>query len=348
MIDYVSAIIPYVHEPLDGGTIIKVLPTGEEEWRTNCRLSVRGSHARDIHVRSQRINGETGLCEELFIDGNPSKFLQGHNIFGSNDLCALVYDTLLAVSSSLGFTFPDDTLAVIRAGEYSLTRVDVNYMYQLPSLRDVKSWLRAAQYKSKTRHGRPSSNQGSLVWGKGSKRWSMVAYSKGEEITAGGSHALPESLLGTPLPDFAQNKLRLELRLRTKELEKLNLREAKNWQGFDPYATYNDYLKRIEMNEQIALTTKVLDQLPRYLQGTYALWQSGHNLREMMPKNSFYRHRRALLEFGVDIDLMIERVDQSNVVPLVRVLEAMPVQIPDWAFNLGLVHPSAERVANHG
>ena len=102
------------------------------------------------------------------------------------------------------------------------------------------------------------------------------------------------------------------------------------------------------MSEQIALSTKVLHELPTYLRSTYVLWKDGHNPREMLSKPTFYKHRAHLLQHGIDINITVEKVDRSNVVPLVRVLEAKPVQIPDWAFELGLVHHSAEKLTNVG
>ncbi len=346
MIDWVTAIIPWVHEPLNGGSVLKVLPSGEVDWEAPCRISVRGSHERDIAVRSQGGDG-TGRATELVIDGNPSKFLQGHNLFGSDDLPALVLDTVLTVASVLGFKVPPELLGALGAGEYRLTRVDINYMFELPTISDVKSWLRAAEFKSKTRHGRPSSKAGTIYWGKSSRRWSIKAYSKGEELKAGKAHRLPDHLSATPLMDFAQNKLRIELTLRAKELEKIDLLKAQRWQGKNPFLIFNEYVKRIEMNEQIALTTKVLNDLPRYLQGTYVLWHSGQNPRELLSKPTFYKHRKALLEHGIDINLTVEKVDRSNVVPLIRVLEASPVGIPDWAFQMNLVHHSAVRGCNY-
>lgn len=167
-------------------------------------------------------------------------------------------------------------------------------------------------------------------------------------MKAGKAHALPEELRDTPLLDFAQNKLRIELTLRAKELEKIFLREAQSWQADVPHKLFGDYVKRIEMSEQIALTDKVLSNLPRYLVGTYVLWKDGHNPREILSKNTFYKHRKGLLEHGIDINLTVEKVDGSIVVPLIRVLEAVPVAIPQWAFDKQLVHPSAARIANHG
>ncbi|HEY8386709.1 MAG TPA: phage/plasmid replication protein, II/X family, partial [Porticoccaceae bacterium] len=71
----------------------------------------------------------------------------------------------------------------------------------------------------------------------------------------------------------------------------------------------------------------------------------GHDLRSTMAKNTYYRHRKELLKYGINIDLRQENADRYNVVPLVRILEAVPASIPAWAFELNLVHPSASNGA---
>ena len=52
----------------------------------------------------------------------------------------------------------------------------------------------------------------------------------------------------------------------------------------------------------------------------------------------FYRYRRKLKEYDIDIGILrdVEK-DTNNVIPLMRVLEAQPVGIPDWAIEQGLV-----------
>jgi II/X family phage/plasmid replication protein len=52
---------------------------GDNEWVVNKKLSVEGSYSSKIQVAS----ADSG---HIWISGNPVKFLQGHNIFGSNDL----------------------------------------------------------------------------------------------------------------------------------------------------------------------------------------------------------------------------------------------------------------------
>lgn len=346
MIDYVTAHIPFIHTPINGGSVVKVKPDGEIEWEARCRVSVQGSHSKNIKVRSEGGDGE-GKAALLVIDGNPSKFLQGHNVFGSDDLRTLVFDSVLRVCSVLGLDIPAATMSALHSGDYRLTRVDVNYMYSLASLGNVKSWIRAAEYKSKTRHGRPSSKAGTVYWGKTSRRWSIKAYSKFEEIHAKGDHKLPDAFSNTPIKDFAEDKLRIELTVRGKLLDEIDFSTAKLWSHDTPRKLFGEYIKRIEMNEQIALSTELIDALPMKVRSTYINWKEGYNPRELLSKPTFYRHRKILLDHGIDINMAVEKVDRSNVVPLVRVLEAKPADTPDWAYQLGLIHGSnLRRVIN--
>lgn len=229
---------------------------------------------------------------------------------------------------------------LVKQGRYSLSRSDINYSYELPYRADVLSWIRAAEYKSKTRHGRPQMKGGTLYWGKSSQRWSLKCYSKGEEMEVSG-HRLPLQLEDTSLTKWADNKLRTELTFRAKELVELGLNEARNLTITTVNELFNSYIGRLEMNEQIALKTEEEMNLPQRLRSTYILWKNGEDLRTTLPKATFYRHRKAFLDYGIDITLRQDSPDKSNIIALIRVLEAKPATIPDWAFKDGLVHHSA-------
>ena len=77
------------------------------------------------------------------------------------------------------------------------------------------------------------------------------------------------------------------------------------------------------------------------LVSTYTLWTEGHDLRSMMSKATYYRQRKALMDYGINIDLRPCEPATTNVVPLFRILEAMPADIPSWAYSKNFIHPSA-------
>lgn len=171
----------------------------------------------------------------------------------------------------------------------------------------------------------------------------MGGLHKAEEIEVP-KHRLLDVFQLTPLPQWADNKLRLELTLRTKELIELDLKHAYFWQLHTARQTFKKYIRRIDMSEQITLSNEQFYGLPQYLKSTYALWQGGYDPRSTMPKRTYYRHRKELLSHGINIDV-IQASQRTNVVPLVRYLYAEPADIPQWAFDMNLVHKSAQQVA---
>ncbi len=89
MIDWVTRHSPLPSLRDNGGRIASISPDGEIEWQVEKKQQVSGSHESNISIKS---NG----ASHLYFDGNPSKWLQGHNLFGSNNLILQqrVYDPI--------------------------------------------------------------------------------------------------------------------------------------------------------------------------------------------------------------------------------------------------------------
>lgn len=345
MIDWIAALIELHHAPVSSGAVVCIEADGSVAWETPRKMHVRGSHDSTIHIRSVGGDGK-GNATHLYVDGNPSKWLQGHNLVGSDDLVSLVFDVFQRLCALVGIVPTDIERQKVRAGQYRVTRVDYNRMFELPSRSDVRAWLRAGEFKCKSRHGRPVNNRGTLTFGKGSSHWSVVCYCKADEITAGGSHKLPEEICGDlEVIDWLDNKLRVELRLRSKKLKALGLEMANTLTPAALWALYRQFIGELDMSEQIELNTEQLLSLPNKVRGTYALWKQGFDLKDMMPNGTYYRHREVLMTFGIDINIRCDRRDDSNVVPMIRVLEAVPAKIPQFFFDKNLVHFSARRSA---
>jgi II/X family phage/plasmid replication protein len=343
MIDWVTVELPCIHVPIDSGHICKILPGGVIDWQSPCRYSVEGSYSASISVKSVGGDGR-GRGTHILLSGNPSKFLQGHNVFGSEDLLSLVYDVFTVVCNSLSIEPAQSDLKAVKEGNYVIKNIDICRSFELPTRGDGLAWLRAMEYKSKTRHGRPSTKGGTLYFGLGTSRWKVKAYSKGEELESRKKgHQLPPELVNTPIKAHADNLLRIEITLLSKELREIGIDKAVDLNVTRIDELYGQYIGRIEMNEQIRLSSQAQMNLPTKLQSTYLHWNNGEDLRALLPKPTFYRHRKGLLEYGIDIALRKEVADRSNVIPLIRVLEAVPVGIPEWAFDRGLVHSSAVR-----
>jgi II/X family phage/plasmid replication protein len=225
-----------------------------------------------------------------------------------------------------------------KTGNYDLKRMDCTAMWELPRRSDVRSWLRAAEFQSKSRHGRPVTRGGTLYFGQHSRRWTLKFYSKGDELdTKNKSHKLPcEILYHDDLKQWADNKLRGELTLRSMQLKELDLDRASNWKISTALEHLLSYIEGLEMSEQFSLTPVILDDLPGRLVAVYKLWRDGEDLRGMYPKATFYRYRAELLKHGIDIAIR-QPAKPDNVIPLVRVLRPEAIaQVPEWAIGTPL------------
>jgi II/X family phage/plasmid replication protein len=339
MIDWSLVAFPLVHDPIYAGEVISVNPDGTEDWRSPRRTQATGSFEKTIGIKSIGGNGR-GQATDLWMNGNPAKFLQGHNVFGSDDLVSLLFDVFCKLIEQFDLKPSEEEIERIRTGDYPIGMVDINYSFLLPSRADVLAFIRALEFKAKTRHGKPSTKGGTLYFGKTSEYWAIKFYCKAEEIqTTRGK--LPLEIQNKGIEEWVDNILRIELRLLSKQLKRLNINKVKDLNPTIVKQLFNEYLRKIDMTEQIKLTDEIMINMPNKLRSTYTLWSEGHDLRGLISRPTYYRHRKDLKAFGINIDLRPESIKKSNVVPLVRILEAQPIDVPAWAFEQNLVHLSA-------
>jgi II/X family phage/plasmid replication protein len=330
MIDWITAIIPCHHdEKIYGGSIASVDLDGVIEWRVEKKQQIRGTHESSLLIKSLD-NGQ------LLLDGNLAKWLQGHNMFGSNNLIALVEAVMHKLVGILRLKPSENDLNAWAEGLYQLKRVDCTAMWELPRRSDIRAWLRAAEMQSKSRHGRPVTTGGTLYFGKNSRRWSVKFYAKGDEIAAKGHKLSYEIEQRDNLIDWADNKLRGELTLRSIQLKEKQLSVAVQWTESTPIEQLISYIGTLNMSEQFNITPVDLDGLPARLIAVYKLWKEGEDLRAMYPKATFYRYRSEFLKQGIDIAIR-QPSKPENIIPLVKVLrpEAI-VQVPKWAIGSAL------------
>ena len=298
MIDWVSAILPCKHDPskLISGLVMAFDAQGNNEWTVNKTLSVEGSYSSKIQIKSHTEN-------QIYISGNPTKFLQGHNLFGSNDLVSIMgkfFDELLK-HENLGLCPDPFQYANIKDGHYELTRVDVNETWHLRNKNEVMAWIRSVGETAFLKHRGAGQFSGDTAYfGKNSRRWALKCYSKGHELTAKG-HKLPKELATPEMLEYADKALRIEGVTRQLELKRRSLNIASNWDIDTAEELLLEYISKLEMSDVYMLKDDVLDSLPPRLRMVYQTWLNGDDLKQILPHNTFYRYKKALREFGVDI-----------------------------------------------
>lgn len=341
MIDWLTMLVPFRHsEPLNSGHVVSIQPTGEVEWQTSKRMQVQGSHDTRLSIRTATHTADP--CSHLEIKGNPVKFFQGHNLWGTDDVPALAVATCYAVADLLKIPVHHDDAAEWNAGNIRLTCVDATESFHLNSRAEVLAFLRSAEQTAHLAHrGRGQLVKGStLYFGKNSRRSSLKLYAKGPEIERKG-HRQEIILVLPSAKAWADRTLRAELRLHSMELRRIGLDHVRDWFATDGLPSevtaklLRDVFEGMTMTTTARLSAEVMDTLRPALRAAVAAWESGHDLRTIYSKSGFYKFRAELLPHGIDIATRMPR-EVSNVVPLYRVLEAKPAQVPDWAIGTPL------------
>ena len=338
MIDWVTGKFWITHNPevlRSGQSIRTKIVDGVEtiEYDIANRLSVKGSHDATITIRSHTDN-------TVEISGNPAKFLQGHNVFGTNDLKYLVAKMIdkLCMIDELELKPTDIEYENIQEGKYHLSRVDVNEHFAFPSAQVARAWLRAAGNSANMKfRGAGLFKEGTLYFE--GKRYIPKIYFKYDEINSKDkSHRLPDELLQIPeLIEYAEKSLRFEIKILSTQLKDWYLHLGCNWDADTATMLINDqFISKLQLSANMPIENEVIESLPKNLRLTYTAWINGEDLRQVLSRPTFYRYRTRLMEYGIDISIVKDK-EQSNVVPMIRYLEAVPMGIPDWAYQKGLV-----------
>lgn len=341
MIDWLTLYIPYpVNDPVCSGVILSTDNDGNLEYKTLKRLSVNGSYESAVTVRSvyrdEFEHISTTTFNALEISGNPSKLLQGHNIFGSDDIWNLALHMISVIYSKLGHkdhlykSFCATSLILV-------TRVDINYSYHLSNSNQVKQWLYSAESSCRMKHrGRGLLNEGTLYFGKGSKRSTLKFYHKGQEIKDNKKY---QYVTHPILTEYADKSLRCELKISSLEIASLGLRKLWDWKEISIYNLFMAYVSKLEFNMNLKQrTVKNLSNLSPKELSIYSLWKDGHDIRSVYSKSYFYKLRKSILD-KISVDVSIPPSDElpSNVLPLISFLDAKPASIPKEAYMEGLV-----------
>lgn len=309
---------------LDADRVLIISPDGEIKWEKQRAMELRGSFDSAMHVSRCPVTGQ------LVIDGNPVKFFQGHNVFGTDDIHALVHATVRNVVQLLGLEVTDEFQAAIDQELIEIARVDVTRMYSFGSMAHATAAVRAIGEHATMKHrGRGVMKEGTVYFGKNSRRSALKVYAKGVELL---EHKLPDGLpLADEVQSFAADKLRVEVVLRGMELKSRGLDMLAKWSDETGDTLHREFIGKMTVPDNIELPPAKLEGLSPRLQLAYAAWLRGDDLRVTLPRRTFYRYRADLLKLGVDILTLRPAEAKSNVLPLVRILHGHPADVPQWA-----------------
>ncbi len=336
MIDSVKVAIEVDWEtPLYGGQVIatKFNEDGLEvrEYGLLKHAPFEGSHSANLLLRCV-----DGRVLELY--GSPSKWLQGHNLWGSCDLRGLLRGCLdLLYSGPLANRPAVSDFALSSA---RVSRIDINEMFELNSLDDVKLYMAVAAQRTSLSHrgkGALAEDGCTLAWGmhKGNRSlWKAKFYAKGPEsrVKRKGKTSLPARLVNDPhVMAWIDRQLRLEFELHGRELRRRGLDTVECWNETRCRSVFAGLVGKFFWGDDPVTINEKVEGVKPGVVVVYDAWLAGRDLASLYPRSSLYRHRTACKKaFGVDI-LLPAPSQCSNVVALSfkRVLELRPAELAD-------------------
>jgi hypothetical protein len=248
----------------------------------------------------------------LTIEASIPKFLTGQNVLGHEDLVAGAIELVEAVLARAKIDMTAKERDRIRAGNFELLRVDYAnplacgdpataqvFMHALRKRTVAKTWAFAA-YRDQT-----------LYWGQESSRSTLKAYAKGRELT---KHPMQDDVRGRKkLTEWAQDKIRFELTLRSEELRRLELRSPSAWS-----AAIARELLVARVEKVLPLKGKVVDldaikELRKSLQQRLELFLRGAtDAFDRYPGARAHDKKEVLEVTGIDIDSVLAPEKQAE------------------------------------
>lgn len=292
MVDWLTVGLPVSDQRrVHGGRVVHLSPLGEVMWSADKGFVCRGSFDGAIQAKS---DGGT-----LWVSGNPVKWVQGHNVYGGGDVSGFAAKLGTVGARALGLTLTAADREAWYAGAGRITRVDITRSYRLRDSAEVDSWLSAAAAVLRSRYQAPSVEPGTLYIGKHSRRIALKLYNKARELRR---HELP---VNVPHRDkllaLADGLLRVEVTCRARFLKEEGLMQPAAWSEARANGIIDERLAAMNLNDTQVLSVRDAVDLPPRLLAYYELWRNGHDLKAMTSRSAFYRWRRELLAYGIDI-----------------------------------------------
>jgi len=256
------------------------------------------SHSRNFRVSTPRE-------DILRISGNPSKLLQGHNLFGCDDVNGYYLESGLFIRDAVGMFPSPDTYESLSFTKPSYSRLDITKSYRCQDAKNVPVYIREVVGSARSRSGRATLHGSETAYfNKGSRRWSLKVYDKHQELLKRLPRGFLMDSVTSDLLEWSKGVIRFELVLRGQELDSVNeLLRLGTKPDFEDI--FNTYFNRIQFNENLAMkkVDTIMEQsLKPNQKAVINQWRAGIDLRTVYPKNTFYRHRRNILALvGLDI-----------------------------------------------
>jgi hypothetical protein len=284
----------------------------EGSWSSRVSVEVHDCARLDVELLQDAGRAGLDLCW-LRLDGNPAKFFQPFNVFGSPDVYSLYVDFASAVIEKIGLKCQP----VFARGYFN--RLDATFNFDLGSFQGAASLVRQLGRFATVAHRRSSGFSSSLLFpGRGS---SLSIYHKGPELK---SH--PPSIDLPALIEVADRIVRFEVVSRSERLDAMGLRKCAVWRSESCaklFSLWQSFINRLRFP---VMGHVDLTSIPAPARRLYGVWLSGADVHAVASRMTVYRHRLAILRAGGP-DIALPK-PSGDVVEFRRTLLPVPAAVP--------------------
>lgn len=307
---------------VDSGCVLGVSDQGVLEWKTTKAVRHEGSFETSLNVR----------CDghRVTFSGNVSRFGRSDNLFGFGFWQCI--DRVNAVLRHYGlppFT-AGQRIDYVKRGDIRsawtgarVSRIDLTANYEAGSPDDAHAVMQFLGSQHAGRHeGRVLGQGETVAWGSGSRRQYWKAYIKHLELRR---HGCADQRLIDHCAE--RGVVRFEGTLRSNTLTDLGCAYLGDYEsGWAMTQLIQLFEQHTEVLSRAKQTVDDIGHLPKHLRSTARDYLAGMDMSCSLSRATFYRHRRELLAFGIDIAVRNVRPFQ----PRVRVIELRPAEVPSW------------------
>jgi hypothetical protein len=319
-VHFTAGVVPLVND----GHVFSVDQDGEIKWDVPQKLLHRGSHETSIRIRSDG--------NRVSLEGNIGRFNRPDNLFGYTVAeCIKLANRLLEQFGLPPFTDAKPMALVSKGGVDGgyqataavITRVDLTCNWATGSPGNVEQFIRHLQGFKSGRQEPTTYKTTGVAWGVGSKYWYAKVYDKaGEYYRQCGKKAKAFDPL---LFEYMSTSgiARHEIELKSRYMKQNNLWRISQWgNGMEDriYALFNDVIGgQTHVDSFLEIEGRA---------GELAVaWRDGADLKKRLSTATYYRYRKQLLKYNIDIAV------PSNVKRLqtrVEVVTLSPAEMPSW------------------
>lgn len=275
---------------------------------------------------------------------NPLKVLQGHNVFGANNLRVLASEIISRVLDHLNIDYSDDNVAIWFAGEFDVRAVDITHRYHLAenvTVCDIRRHM--IRNMAIERYFPAALRRGDGVrFDASSSHAAWLIYDKRKELEDKRTHAFPvlAAVHGDQADDVwnlltttAKRSSRVELKLEKKYLEQHGLNRGSAWTATTANDVYDRELAALRLEHHTPMSV-LRDSIAAVTnpvhRRTLEMWAIGSNLKSLFCRASLDSHRKAILAAcGIDIDRDVPAIEPLPLSELFHLSKRLS-GVPKW------------------